>query len=318
IHLSGYTEEEKMGIARNYLLPRQLEEHGLKPESVLISDPTLRMIVSHYTREAGVRNMEREIANALRKVAKQIAEGKVKTYRITPANLHKFLGVPKYLPEGEQDRDEVGVSTGLAWTESGGDIIFIEATTMKGRGGLTLTGHLGEVMKESAQAALSYIRSRSKHLGIPTDFLSKHDVHIHVPAGAIPKDGPSAGITMATAIASTFLNIPVNHKVAMTGEVTLRGRVLPIGGLKEKLLAARRAKIQTVILPKLNEKDVEDVPRHVRQGLNLVFVETMDEVLPAALKRPQPSRGKTPRNSRSRSRALPPPGKRPPSPRAHA
>ncbi|MBI5197338.1 MAG: endopeptidase La, partial [Nitrospirae bacterium] len=285
IHLSGYTEEEKLGISRSYLVPRQLEEHGLKAESVILPDAVIRMIVSQYTREAGVRNLEREIANVMRKVAKQIAEGKVKAYRITRDNLHKFLGVPKYLPEGEQDRDEVGVATGLAWTESGGDIIFIEATVMKGRGGLTLTGHLGEVMKESAQAALSYIRSRAKTLGIAPDILAKHDIHIHVPAGAIPKDGPSAGITMATAIASTLLNVPVNHQVAMTGEVTLRGRVLPIGGLKEKLLAAKRAKIKTVILPKQNEKDLEDVPKHVRQGLEFVFVEVMDEVLPVALKK---------------------------------
>jgi ATP-dependent Lon protease len=285
INLSGYTEEEKLGITRNYLIPRQLDAHGLKQKSIVLSDATIRMIISHYTREAGVRNLEREIANVMRKVAKQTAEGKVKTYRITRDNLRKYLGVAKYLPEGEQERDEVGVATGLAWTEAGGDIIFIEATVMKGRGGLTLTGHLGEVMKESAQAALSYIRSRAKTFGINPDILAKNDIHIHVPAGAIPKDGPSAGITMATAIASTFLNVPVNHKVAMTGEVTLRGRVLPIGGLKEKILAAKRAKIKTVIIPKQNEKDLEEVPKHVRQGIEFVFVELMDEVLPIALKK---------------------------------
>jgi ATP-dependent Lon protease len=308
IHLSGYTEEEKLGIARSYLMPRQLEEHGIKKESVHLPDDMMNMIISQYTREAGVRNLEREIANVLRKIAKQIAEGnKAKIYKITQTNLHKFLGVPKFLPEGEQEKDEVGVTTGLAWTESGGDIIFIEATIMKGKGGLTLTGHLGEVMKESAQAALSYIRSKAKNLGIDQDVFAKNDVHIHVPAGAIPKDGPSAGITMATAIASAFLNLMVDHKVAMTGEVTLRGRVLPIGGLKEKLLAAKRAKIETVILPKRNEKDLEEVPQHVLKGMRFVFVDTMDEVLPVALKK---FREKPSRSLSSRRRSM--------APRAHA
>ncbi|HSG06615.1 MAG TPA: S16 family serine protease, partial [Nitrospiria bacterium] len=286
LELSGYTEEEKVGIARNYLLPRQLTEHGISEKNASVSDSALRIIVQQYTREAGVRNLEREIANVLRKIARQIAEGKDKHYSVTPAMVTKLLGAPKFLPELEQVKDEVGVSTGLAWTETGGDIIYIEATVIKGKGGVMLTGHLGDVMKESAQAALSYIRSREKNLNLKPDQFSKNDIHIHVPAGAIPKDGPSAGITMATALASVFLNIPVRRDVAMTGEVTLRGRVLPIGGVKEKVLAARRAGIKTVILPKRNAKDLEEVPKHVRKGMEFIYAETMDDVLPVALKRP--------------------------------
>ena len=284
IHLSGYTEEEKIGISINYLVPRQLEEHGIKAANALISDSTLKRIISEYTREAGVRNLEREIANILRKVAKFTAEGKAKSYRITPNNLHKYLGPSKYLPESEQEKDEVGVATGLAWTEAGGDIIYIEAAIMKGKGSLTLTGQLGDVMKESAHAALSHIRSRAKEFGINIEVFNRHDIHIHVPAGAIPKDGPSAGITMATALASIFMNIPVNHKVAMTGEITLQGRVLPIGGLKEKILAAKRAGIMEVILPRRNEKDLEDIPKNIRKVMKFHLVEKMDEVLPVALK----------------------------------
>jgi ATP-dependent Lon protease len=286
IELSGYTEEEKLGIARNYLIPRQLEAHGISEKHAHLSDLTLRKIIFQYTREAGVRNLEREIANVLRKVARKVAEGKDKTFVITPKNLHKYLGVPKYLPEMEQDHNEVGVGTGLAWTESGGDIIYIEATIMKGKGSLTLTGHLGDVMKESAQAALSYIRSISKDLGIHQDLFSKNDVHVHVPAGAIPKDGPSAGITMATTLASIFTGIPVKREVAMTGEVTLRGRVLPVGGLKEKILAAKRAGLKTVILPSQNKKDLEDVPKNVRRELRFVFADSMETVLAEALDRP--------------------------------
>ncbi len=285
IELSGYTEEEKVGISHNYLIPRQLEEHGITVEHAHISDLTLRKIISQYTREAGVRNLEREIANVLRKIARKVAEGKEGKVDVTPKNLHKFLGVPKYLPEMEQERDEVGVATGLAWTATGGDIIYIEATIMKGKGSLTLTGHLGDVMKESAQAALSYIRAISKDLGIHQDLFSKNDVHIHVPAGAIPKDGPSAGITMATALASVFMGAPVKREVAMTGEVTLRGRVLPIGGLKEKILAAKRAGLKTVILPSQNKKDLDDVPKNVRKELRFVFADTMRTVLAEALDR---------------------------------
>ncbi|MBI5411443.1 MAG: endopeptidase La, partial [Nitrospirae bacterium] len=266
IEIPGYTEEEKLGIAQKYLIPRQLTEHGITEKHVKIAEPALRQIVSHYTREAGVRNLEREIASVMRKVAKKIAEGKIQCYQITPATLNKYLGVMKFMPEAEQEKDEVGVGTGLAWTESGGDVLYIEATSMKGKGQLTLTGHLGDVMKESAQAALSYVRSRETLLGINPDIFSKTDIHIHVPAGAIPKDGPSAGITMATALASLLADIPVRRDVAMTGEVTLRGRVLPIGGLKEKILAAKRAKLSMVILPKRNEKDLEEIPKHLLRG----------------------------------------------------
>ncbi len=284
IELSGYTTEEKLGIAKNFLIPRQLKEHGITEKHVRITDEAIQQIIAQYTREAGVRNLEREIANIFRKVAKKIAEGKTQRYLVTPKTMHKYLGIPKYLPEAEQEKDEVGVATGLAWTETGGDIMYVEATIMRGKGGLTLTGHLGDVMKESAQAALSYVRAKSKKLGIHGDAFSKNDIHIHVPAGAIPKDGPSAGITMATALSSVFTSTPINKEVAMTGEVTLRGRVLPVGGLKEKILAARRAGIKTVVLPARNKKDLEDVPKNVRSDLNFVFVNTMDEILAVALK----------------------------------
>lgn len=284
IYLSGYTTEEKLGIARKYLLPKQLEEHGLTDKIINITDTALNLMISQYTREAGVRNLEREIANLCRKVAKRIAEGKEKKFTITVKNLHGFLGVPKFLPEEEMRYDEIGVSTGLAWTEAGGDIIYVEATTMKGRGNLTLTGQLGDIMKESAQAALSYVRSKARTLGIKEDIFSKTDVHIHVPAGAIPKDGPSAGITIATAISSVFTGKPVNKNVAMTGEVTLRGRVLPIGGLKEKTLAAKRMGIRKVIIPKRNKKDLEEIPKYIKKDMEFIFADTMDQVLKAALK----------------------------------
>lgn len=299
IYLSGYTTEEKRGIAKNYLIPKQLEEHGINDKVLKITDPGLRVLITQYTREAGVRNLEREIANLCRKVAKKIAEGKEKTFVITAQNIHRYLGVPKYLPEEEIEKDEVGVATGLAWTETGGDIIYVEATTMKGKGNLTLTGQLGDVMKESAQAALSYVRSRAKKLNIKDEVFSKSDIHIHVPAGAIPKDGPSAGITMATAIASALTGIPVSRKVAMTGEVTLRGRVLPIGGLKEKTLAAKRMGIKTVIIPKRNKKDLEEIPRYIKKDMEFVFAETMDDVLKVALKRPKRERARSSENTKS-------------------
>lgn len=297
IEIPGYTEEEKIGIARNFLIPKQLAEHGITEKHIHISDATLQAIISQYTREAGVRNLEREIANVMRKVAKKTAEGKEKKYIITPLNIHRYLGVPKFLHETEHEKDEIGVSTGLAWTEAGGDIIYVEATMMKGKGSLTLTGHLGDIMKESAQAALSYIRSREKELGIQSDIITKSDIHIHVPAGAIPKDGPSAGITMATALASLLSNTPIKRDVAMTGEITLRGRVLPIGGLKEKILAAKRAGLTTVILPKRNEKDIEEIPKHLLKGLNLEFAETMDDVLKVALRKERVSEQRQGTNS---------------------
>ena len=287
INLSGYTAEEKLGIARNFLIPKQLEEHGITDKNIKINDSAVLQIITHFTREAGVRNLEREIANLCRKVARKIAEGKDKKYHILESNLSKYLGVPKFLPEEEMEKDEVGVATGLAWTESGGDIIYIEATMMKGKGSLTLTGHLGDVMKESAHAALSYIRSRAKTFGVSNDLFSKNDIHIHVPAGAIPKDGPSAGITMATALISAFTGRPVNKSTAMTGEVTLRGRVLPIGGLKEKTLAAKRVGIKKIIIPKRNQKDLEDIPKYIKKDIQFILVETTDEVFKNALKKPK-------------------------------
>ncbi|HCL82133.1 MAG TPA: endopeptidase La, partial [Nitrospiraceae bacterium] len=283
LYLSGYTEEEKLEIAKKYLIPKQLEEHGITTKILTLNDSATKQIISHYTREAGVRNLEREIANLCRKVARQVAEGKAKRFNVTAGNLRKYLGVLKYLPEEEMKKSEIGVATGLAWTEAGGDIIYIEATIMKGKGSLTLTGQLGDVMKESAQAALSYIRSKAKKLKISDDTFSKTDLHIHVPAGAIPKDGPSAGITMATAIASALTGKPVKKNVAMTGEVTLRGKVLPIGGLKEKTLAAKRMGIKTVIIPHRNKKDLEDLPKYLKEGMNFILAESMDDVLKIAV-----------------------------------
>ena len=305
IEIPGYTEEEKLGIAQTYLIPRQLTEHGITNKHVKVSDAALRQIITNYTREAGVRSLEREIANVMRKVAKKVAEGKGQGFPVTPANLHKYLGVPKYVPESELEKDEVGVATGLAWTESGGDVLYIEATAMKGKGHLTLTGHLGDVMKESAQAALSYVRSREKTLNINPDMFSKQDLHIHVPAGAIPKDGPSAGITMATAIASALSGIPARRDLAMTGEITLRGRVLPIGGLKEKILAAKRAKLTTVILPRRNKKDLEEIPKHLLKGIQLSFADTMDDVMKIALRRTPKASAKRPATPQASSRTKP-------------
>jgi ATP-dependent Lon protease len=292
IEIPGYTEEEKLGIAQRYLIPRQLNEHGITEKHVKIAEPAIRQIIIHYTREAGVRNLEREIANVMRKVAKKVAEGKGLGFPVNAGNLHKYLGVPKFVPESELEKDEIGVATGLAWTESGGDVLYIEATVMKGKGALTLTGHLGDVMKESAQAALSYVRSREKSLGINSDMFTKQDLHIHVPAGAIPKDGPSAGITMATAIASALAQVPARRDLAMTGEITLRGRVLPIGGLKEKILAAKRARLTAVVLPKRNKKDLDEIPKHILKGIQLVFADTMDDVMKVALRRRTPVKKK--------------------------
>ncbi|HMK43061.1 MAG TPA: endopeptidase La [Dissulfurispiraceae bacterium] len=283
IYLSGYTDEEKLEIAKKYLVPKQMGENGITRKILQLNDSAIRQVISHYTREAGVRNLEREIANLCRKVAKRVAEGKAKQFSVSAADVQKFLGVPKFLREEELKKSEVGVATGLAWTESGGDVIFIEATVMKGKGSLTLTGQLGDVMKESAHAALSYVRSRAKELQIADDIFSTIDLHIHVPAGAIPKDGPSAGITMATAIASALTGKATRRDVAMTGEVTLRGRVLPIGGLKEKTLAAKRMGIKIVVLPHRNRKDLEDMPKYVKEGMHFVLAETMDDVLKTAL-----------------------------------
>ena len=283
IEISGYTEEEKLHIARRYLLSRQLEENGISPKLLELPDEAILKIVQHYTREAGLRNLEREIATVCRKVAREVAAGKKGLTRVTGSGLHRYLGAPKFLSEPEQELDEIGVATGLAWTQTGGDILYIECTTMRGKGLLSLTGHLGDVMKESAQAAMSYSRSRGAHLGIKEEAFAKQDVHVHVPAGAIPKDGPSAGITMATALITALTRTPVRRDVAMTGEITLRGKVLPIGGLKEKALAARRMGITTVIVPAKNDKDVKELPPNVQRGMKFIYVEHMDQVLDAAL-----------------------------------
>ncbi len=284
LQLSGYTDEEKLKIARKYLLPRQIEENGISEDDIEISDKAIMAIIHRYTREAGLRNLEREIANICRKVAKKIAEGDHKSRtRVTAANLHKFLGVPKFLDEEGIRQNQVGVTTGLAWTQYGGEILHVEASIMKGKGQLTLTGQLGDVMKESAQAALTYARANAKRLGIKETLFKDHDIHIHVPAGAIPKDGPSAGVTMATSLISALTGIPVKWDVAMTGEITLHGRILPIGGLKEKLLAAIHGDIQTVIIPFENKKDLTELPTHIRRKLKIIPVKKMDEILPIAL-----------------------------------
>ena len=283
IDISGYTEEEKLHIAKRYLIPRQYQEHGIDGKRLLITDEAILKMIDEYTREAGLRNLEREIARVCRKVAREVAEGKRGQTRATATVLQRYLGAPKFLPDPEQETDEVGVATGLAWTQAGGDIIYIECSILRGKGNLSLTGHLGEVMKESAQAALSYARSRAADLGIKDDVFTKCDIHIHVPAGAIPKDGPSAGITMATALLSALTKVPVKRGVAMTGEVTLRGKVLPVGGIKEKVLAARRMGIHTVLIPARNDKDVKELPANVKRGMEFILVDHMDRVLEGAL-----------------------------------
>jgi ATP-dependent Lon protease len=282
IHFPGYTEEEKLHIARNYLVPKQVREHGLRPALISISDSAIREIIRRYTREAGVRNLERQIATICRQVARKVVEGRTGKTAVGAKSVHEYLGPERFSFGLAEKRNEVGVATGLVWTEVGGDVIFIEATKMKGKGALILTGQLGDVMRESAQAAVSWIRANAGKLGIDPDFVDDQDLHIHVPAAAIPKDGPSAGITMAVAIASVLTGTKVRREVAMTGEITLRGRVLPIGGLKEKLLAAHRAGIKTVLIPNENVRDLELVPEHVRTEMEIVSVDRMDDVLERA------------------------------------
>ena len=279
IHIAGYTEEEKVEIAKRYLVPKQVKDHGLTGEQIVFSDSAIQRVIREYTREAGVRNLERGIANLSRKVARKIVQNKAKSIKVTAQNLHSLLGTPKYRQNMAEEKNQVGVATGLAWTEVGGDVLPVEISTMKGKGKLTLTGQLGDVMQESAQAGFSYIRSRSKELGIDEEFYEKLDIHIHLPAGAIPKDGPSAGITMATAVASALTGKAVRSDLAMTGEITLRGRVLPVGGVKEKVLAAHRAGIKKILLPKENRRDFDDIPANVKRAVEFVWVEHMDEVL---------------------------------------
>ncbi|RCX20817.1 ATP-dependent proteinase [Anaerobacterium chartisolvens] len=283
IHLTSYTEEEKVNIAMKYLVPKQMKAHGLKKSNMTIDRQTARDIITFYTREAGVRNLEREIATVCRKVVKSLVSENKKSMKVSSKNIEKLLGTKKYRYDKANEADEVGIATGLAWTPVGGDTLFIEVNLMEGSGKLDLTGQLGDVMKESAKAAVSFIRSRAEQFGIDMEFHSKYDIHIHVPEGAIPKDGPSAGITLATAMVSALTGMPVKKNVAMTGEITLRGRVLPIGGLKEKVLAAHRAGINTIIIPLDNEKDIEDIPENVRQELKFVIASDMDTVLNMAL-----------------------------------
>ncbi len=286
ITFSGYTHDEKFRISHDFLIKKQLENHGLKNSQIELTDKALQFIIHHYTREAGVRNLERKIASVLRKVAKKVAEGEKGKVTITDKDIPKYLGPERIHANVLEKNDEIGQTTGLAWTEAGGEILFIEVALMPGKGQLILTGQLGDVMKESCQAAMSYIRARAKDFGIPENFYQKIDVHVHVPEGAVPKDGPSAGLAITTAIVSALTKIPVNRKVAMTGETTLRGRALEIGGVKEKVIAAHRAGLKTIILPKDNKKDLEDVPKEVLKDLHFKFVSHMDEVLKIALTKP--------------------------------
>jgi ATP-dependent Lon protease len=308
IRLSGYTDEEKLMIAKQHIIPKQMEENGIKETPVVWTDNGIMRVITGYTKEAGLRNMEREIGTICRKIAVQVADGKTEQqYRITDANVDKYLGPMKHFAEELLERDQVGVATGLAWTSVGGDILFIEVTAVRGKGKLSLTGQLGEVMKESAQAALTYARAHADENGIPPDYFETHDIHIHVPAGAIPKDGPSAGITITTAIISVLTGRPVRRNVAMTGEVTLRGDVLPIGGVKEKVLAARAAKLNTVILPKLNERDLVDVPEPIKRDMAFHFVEHVEDVLKIALLEKDAAEQKTTERSGRESHPLPEP-----------
>jgi ATP-dependent Lon protease len=287
LRLPGYTEQEKLQIAKRFLLKKQRSSAGLSDDNLTFTDEAITHIIRHYTHEAGVRNLEREIANISRKVSRKVVkEGKAVKVEVTPENVNEFLGVIKFREIWAEKRNEVGLAVGLAWTEVGGQVLGTEATLMEGKGRLTLTGKLGDVMQESAQAAMSYVRSRTGNFGLPKDFYRHLDIHVHVPEGAIPKDGPSAGITIGTAIVSALTRIPVRCDVAMTGEITLRGKVLPIGGVKEKMLAAHRMGLRTVVLPKDNEKDLPDIPQEIQAKLAIKFVETMDEVLNYALERP--------------------------------
>ncbi len=284
IRLAGYTEEEKLEIARRHLMPKQLEENGVTQKNVRISKPALAAIIQQYTQEAGLRQLEREIGRVCRKVARRVAEGHEGIVRVTPKNLHEFLGVPKVMPGEVLKKDQIGVATGLAWTPVGGDVLFIEALRVKGKGVLVLTGQLGEVMRESAQAAYSYAKARARELGIPEDDFNIYDLHLHIPEGAIPKDGPSAGITLATAMVSVLAQRPVRKDVAMTGEITLRGNVLPVGGVKEKVLAARRARVTKIILPALNQRDMDEVPKELFGEIQFIFVDNVRQVFQEALK----------------------------------
>jgi ATP-dependent Lon protease len=285
IQISGYTEDEKLNIAAKYLFPKQIKEHGLLRNQLELRGNTIQSVIRGYTREAGVRSLERELAGLCRKAAKIIAEETQKKVIISTRNLEKYIGIPRYRFGISEKENLIGVSTGLAWTEVGGDVLHIEVTLMKGKGTLLLTGKLGDVMKESAQAGFTFIRSRAQTLGIEEEFHEKYDIHVHVPEGAIPKDGPSAGITMATALASALCGRKVRREVAMTGEITLRGRVLPVGGIKEKVMAAHRAGCRVIIMPQENKKDLEDIAVNIKKELEFILVDHMDEVLEVALEK---------------------------------
>lgn len=287
ITLPGYTEYEKLEIAKKYLIPRQISENGLTLEMVNFEESAIKKIIREYTREAGVRNLEREIGSVLRKIAQKVAQGETGPFTITEADVEKYLGIPRYRFGLAGEKDEIGVATGLAWTESGGDILFIEVALVPGKGNLILTGKLGEVMQESARAALTYVRSKSGEWEIESNFFDKWDIHIHVPAGAIPKDGPSAGVTMATALASAIRRVPVRKDIGMTGEITIRGKILPVGGIREKVLAAHRAGLKTVMLPRENQRDLEEVPQIVKDDIEFIFIEHADEAINQALLIPE-------------------------------
>jgi ATP-dependent Lon protease len=301
IQLSGYTETEKIAIAKGYLIPRQVRENGLRTGEVSLTRDALKTIINQYTREAGVRNLERRIGAVCRKLGTRIAEGKKQSARVTPKVVKELLGHPVFLENEEIDtRTSIpGVVPGLAWTPFGGDILFIEATKMPGSKGFQITGSVGNVMQESARAALSYVRSHATEIGLPKDFFEKSDIHMHIPAGAQPKDGPSAGVTMATSLVSLISGRPVKKGVSMTGEITLRGQVMPVGGIKEKMLAAHRAGLKTIILPKRNELDLEDVPDEIRKSLSFVFAESVNDVLNAALQKPIQTRKKPPQGKKN-------------------
>jgi ATP-dependent Lon protease len=283
ITIPGYTDLEKVQIAKKYLIPRELEEHGLTKANLTFTAGAIKNVINGYTRESGLRNLDRELATICRKVARDVAVGKKGKVNIKPDDVSKYLGPPKIIRELAERVSKVGVAPGLAWTSTGGEVLFVEATKMRGKGGLSLTGHLGEVMKESVQAAYSYVRSAAKKLMIPEDAFDNIDVHVHVPSGAVPKDGPSAGIVMSVAIASLFTERPVRAQIAMTGEITLRGTLLPIGGLKEKSLGAYRAGIKTIILPEANRKDIHDLPSELKSKLKYKFIKTIDEAFKLVL-----------------------------------
>src|SRR5437763_6390832 len=317
IQLSGYTEEEKLEIAKRYLVPKQLEAHGLDPQKIDLTDEALQLVIREYTREAGLRNLERRIADLCRKAARRFAEGKGRKTRVEEKRVREWLGPRRFVGEARKRTSDPGVATGLAVTAVGGDVLFVEATAYPGRGRLTVTGQLGDVMQESARAALSWARAHAEQLGLDPQWFSEHDVHVHVPAGAVPKDGPSAGITIATAIVSLARGEPVSEHVAMTGEITLTGQVLQIGGVRDKVLAAQRAGLTTVILPRENEADLEELPEEAREQLEFVLADSIEDVLKTALDgsvAPARRRRQPPRPATERQAASAPSGDAPPSP----